>query len=184
MCNHLGRRYGCIASRASEHLINKGKNLNIELTYSLQWEHGTSGQFIIPQGDVHFLMMLLLDSIQLCLNVHHIHFQMTYPGTDFHLDSLYIMIQVLGDIQCLKNENLWAHEYVWLLLPIFIQTNPPNNLRLCMGTLEIKIKQQQQKQSQSFIRLCHHWAQKFKTLYSKNVMQCIISVAQIHCTYS
>lgn len=145
MCNHLGRRYGCIASRASEHLINKGKNLNIELTYSLQWERGTSGQFIIPQGDVHFLMMLLLDSIQPCLNVHHIHFQMTYSGTDFHLDSLYIMIQVLGDIQCLKNESLWAHEYVWLLLPIFIQTNPPNNLRLCMGTLEIKIKQQQQK---------------------------------------
>ena len=39
---------------------------------------------------------------------------MTYLGTDFNLDGLYIVIQVLEDIQCLKNENLWAHEYVWL----------------------------------------------------------------------
>ena len=39
---------------------------------------------------------------------------MTYLGTDFHLDGLYIIIQVLEDIRCLKNESLWGHEYVWL----------------------------------------------------------------------
>lgn len=69
---------------------------------------------------------------------------MTYPGTDFHLDSLYIMIQVLGDIQCLKNESMWAHEYAWLTFANIYSKNPSNNLRLCMNP-EIEIKQQQQK---------------------------------------
>lgn len=85
-------------------------------------------------------------------------FQMTYHETDLFLGGSQSMIQALTDILSIKNENMWAHEQVWLILAQ-IHSNKFTKyfvVTCSMTTLEIKIKQN--KWSQSFKSLHSHWA--------------------------
>lgn len=108
---HLGRSYGCVASRASEHLIN-----NKTRAWTWHWPtHFSERWHICPIHHIWWCCALSQNAftrqdVAFWLNVHHMYFWMTYPGTDLPLAGLHVMIQVLEDILCLKNESLWTHE--------------------------------------------------------------------------